>query len=72
MYNPQEELQAILDLLGEWRNKNGIGYVTMHIGEDDFGSAYDWNGVTLYEARGYYGAQKKDPSGGNRKRPMDK
>ena len=41
MYNPQEELQAILDLLGEWRNKNGMGYVTMHIGEDDFGSAYD-------------------------------
>ena len=72
MYNPQKELQAILDLLGEWRNKNGIGYVTMHIGEDGFGNAYDWNGVTLYNARGDYGAQKKDPSDGNRKRPMDK
>lgn len=41
MYDPKEELQAILDLLGEWRNKNGFGYVSMCIMPDGTGCAYD-------------------------------
>ncbi|MCH1953633.1 hypothetical protein MCJ35_31065 [Enterocloster sp. OA13] len=56
MYNPKEELQAILDLLGEWRNRNGIGYVTMCILDDGFGTAYDYDGhESMCVVTGEYG-----------------
>lgn len=69
MYDPKEELQAILDLLGEWRNKNGFGYVSMCIMPDGTGCAYDWDnedkGTGYFTVTGEYGPWKKDPGSGN-------
>lgn len=44
MSKAEENLKAILDLLAEWREENGIGYVNMHIAEDGYGLAYDFDG----------------------------
>lgn len=53
-----EELQIILDLLGEWRNKNNVGYVNMNILEDGYGLAHDFNcdnKKVQFQAYGNYG-----------------
>lgn len=42
MYNPEEELRAIMDLLAEWRSKTGTGDVSIYILADGHGRAYNW------------------------------
>lgn len=41
MKNPKADLEAIMDLLAEWRQENGVGHVSMWITEDGGGIAYD-------------------------------
>ena len=43
MYNPEEELRAIMDLLAEWRSKTGTGDVNMFILASGHGRAYNWD-----------------------------
>ncbi len=49
MNKAQEDLKAILDLLAEWRQENGVKYVYMSIIADGSGSAYtfDLNGKDI-------------------------
>lgn len=55
MKDPKEDLKAIMDLLAEWREENGVGYVTMSISEDGRGSAYDFDeGPSRYEVHTDY------------------
>lgn len=62
MYNPEEELRAIMDLLAEWRSKTGTGDVNMFILASGHGRAYNWdNNKATYEVGGYFGPQKTDP-----------
>ena len=62
MYNPEEELRAIMDLLAEWRSKTGTGDVNMFILASGHGRAYDWdNNMSTYEVGGYFGPQKNGP-----------
>lgn len=62
MKEPKEDLKAIMDLLAEWREENGVGFVTMSIGENGHGCAYDLDdGPSRYEAWGEYG--KKETPG---------
>lgn len=62
MYNPEEELRAIMDLLAEWRSKTGTGDVNMFILADGYGRAYNWdNNKATYEVGGYFGPQKNGP-----------
>lgn len=66
MYKPEEELQAILDLFGEWRNKNGAGYVSMCITADGAGLGYDWDDdKDRFTVTGDYGPRSKGPGSGN-------
>lgn len=61
MFKPEEELQAILDLLGEWRGKTGTRSIQMHILPYGYGTAYDWNGCeSHYEVKGEYGPCKNE------------
>lgn len=65
MYNPEEELRAIMDLLAEWRSKTGTGDVNMFILASGHGRAYDWdNNKATYEVGGYFGPQKNGPQTG--------
>lgn len=62
MYNPEEELRAIMDLLAEWRSKTGTGDVNMFILASGHGRAYNWdNNKATYEVGGYFGPQKNGP-----------
>lgn len=62
MYNPEEELRAIMDLLAEWRSKTGTGDVNIFILASGHGRAYNWdNNKATYEVGGYFGPQKMDP-----------
>lgn len=62
MYNPEEELRAIMDLLAEWRSKTGTGDVNIFILASGHGRAYNWdNNKATYEVGGYFGPQKTDP-----------
>lgn len=61
-YNPSEELKAIMDRLGEWRNRNGVGYVIMSIAADGSGFAYTRKPGPRYEADGEYGPRLEDSS----------
>ena len=63
MYDPNEELQLILDLLGEWRARNDVGYVTMNIQADGSGRAYNWdNHESAFEVAGEYGGKNHGDS----------
>ena len=65
MYNPEEELRAIMDLLAEWRSKTGTGDVNMFILASGHGRAYNWdNNKSTYEVGGYFGPQKNGPQTG--------
>ena len=59
-YIPSEELKAIMDRLGEWRNKNGVDYVTMLITADGSGFAYTLKPGPRYVAGGEYGPRLRD------------
>lgn len=73
MYNPEEELRAIMDLLAEWRSKTGTGYVSMSILADGYGRAYNWdNNKSAYEVGGYFGPQRMDPDGWSRQKVQTK
>ena len=74
MYNPEEELRAIMDLLEEWRSKTGTGDVSIYILADGHGRAYNWdNNKATYEVGGYFGPQKKrTQTGGAVKSPVTK
>lgn len=66
MNEAEETLKAILDLLGDWRNENGVGSVTVYITENGAGIAYDLDpdgdGIkrSRHEVRGNYGAWKAE------------
>ncbi len=59
-YSPVDELKAIMDHLGEWRNKNGVGYVIMSIAADGSGFAYTRKPGPRYEADGVYDPRLRD------------
>lgn len=72
MYEPEEELRAIMNQLAAWRSKTGTGDVSIYILGNGWGRAYNWdNNKSTYEVGGYFGPQKMDPSGGNRKEVQD-
>lgn len=65
MKNPKADLTAIMDLLAEWRQENGVGYVTMSISEDDRGLVYDCDdrGHSRYEVSKDYGKTETPAAG---------
>lgn len=54
-YDPHEELKAILDLLGEWRNKNGVGFVNIAIMDSGHGISFTKGYDPKCEVWGEYG-----------------
>ena len=56
MKNPKEDLEAIMDLLEEWRKESGVDNVTMWISTDGTGIAYDHDELpSCYEVFKEYG-----------------
>lgn len=50
MKNPKADLEAIMDLLAEWRKENSVGHVSMWIVENGSGHAFDLDdGPSRYE-----------------------
>lgn len=50
-----EELKAILNLLGEWRNKNGVGFLNMVIMDNGHGFSFTKGHDPKCEVWGDYG-----------------
>ena len=63
MNNPKADLEAIMDLLEEWRRENGADYVTMST--DGTGVAWDRvNGIYRYDIlREYKSTEKTETPG---------
>lgn len=62
MYNPEEELRAIMDLLAEWRSKTGTGDVSIYILADGYGRAYNWETISQpTKSEGILAHKKTDP-----------
>lgn len=59
MSKTEEDLEAIMDLLNEWRKENGVDNVTMWISTDGIGIAYDHDELpSRYEVFKEYGKTK--------------
>lgn len=64
MYNPEEELRAIMDLLAEWRSKTGTGDVNIFILASGHGMAGHITGTTISQptkSEGILAHKKTDP-----------
>lgn len=62
-YDPNEELKAILDLLGEWRNKNRVGFVNLAIMDSGYGFSFTKGHDPKCEVLGEYGTISGDGGG---------